>query len=46
MREFSPFHVASFSSAKGEYAVLCKDIQTHGIDTLLVDNNEVLLLLF
>jgi len=44
-KKFEPFHIPSFCSPESKNAVLSKDVQTEGVYTLLVKNNEVLLLL-
>ena len=41
----SPLHVPPLRATEGKDAVLSKDVQAHGIDTLLVDDDEVLGLL-
>jgi len=39
---FVPFHVTTLGSTESENPVLRKDIQTHGVDTLLIDDDKVL----
>ena len=43
---FSPFHVPSFCSSESENPILRKDVQAEGIDTLLVKDNKIFLLVF
>lgn len=40
-----PFHVPPLRSSEGKDAVLGKDVETERVNTLLVDDNKVLLLL-
>ena len=40
------FHISSLSSSKSNNAFLCERVQTERIDTLLVNNNEVLVSAF
>jgi hypothetical protein len=42
----APFHITPLRTAQGENAILCKNVERQGIDSLLVNNNKVLPLLF
>jgi hypothetical protein len=42
----APFHITPLRAAQGENAILCKDVERQGINSLLIKDNKVLPLLF
>jgi hypothetical protein len=42
----APFHITPLRTAQGEDAILCKNVERQGINSLLVKNNKIPRLLF